>query len=94
VLEGSGARRRLILLLTDAKPTDYDQYEGRYGIEDVRQALREASEQGVHCLTLAMCDKGEPYLTQMFGLHGWMLLADVHSLPGRFVTVATNFLRS
>ncbi|MBW2629658.1 MAG: VWA domain-containing protein, partial [Deltaproteobacteria bacterium] len=42
VLEGSGARRRLVLLLTDAKPTDYDHYEGRYGIEDVRQALREA----------------------------------------------------
>jgi nitric oxide reductase NorD protein len=94
VLDGSGARRRLILLLTDAKPTDYDHYEGRYGVEDVRQALREASEQGVHCLTLAVRDKGEPYLSQMFGLHGWMLLPDAHSLPSRFVAVASDFLRS
>jgi nitric oxide reductase activation protein len=94
VLEGSGARRRLVLLLTDAKPTDYDHYEGRYGVEDVRQALREASEQSVHCLTLAVRDKSEAYLTQMFGTHGWMLLSDVHSLPSRFVSVATDFLKS
>ena len=82
VLDRSGARRRLILLLTDAKPTDYDHYEGHYGVEDVRQALREAGEQGVHCLALAVRDKGEAYLTQMFGLHGWMLLPDVHSFRG------------
>ncbi|MBW2630120.1 MAG: VWA domain-containing protein, partial [Deltaproteobacteria bacterium] len=48
VLQGSGARRRLVLLLTDAKPTDYDHYEGRYGIEDVRQALREAAGRSLH----------------------------------------------
>lgn len=94
VLKSSGARRRLILLLTDAKPTDYDHYEGRYGIEDVRQALREASEQSVHCLALAVRDKSEAYLTQMFGTQGWMLLPDVQSLPNRFVTVATDFLKS
>lgn len=94
VLEGSGARRRLVLLLTDAKPTDYDHYEGRYGIEDVRQALREASEQGVHCMALATRDKSAPYLTQMFGSHSWMLLPDVQSLPSHFVSVATDFLRS
>jgi nitric oxide reductase NorD protein len=94
VLQSSGARRRLILLLTDAKPTDYDHYEGRYGIEDVRQALREASEKGAHCMALATRDKSAPYLTQMFGSHGWMLLPDVHSLPSHFVSVATDFLRS
>ena len=94
LLGQSGARRRLVLLLTDAKPTDYDHYEGRYGIEDVRQALREAGDQGTHCLALAVRDKSEAYLTQMFGTHGWMLLPDVHSLPSRFVTVATHFLKS
>jgi nitric oxide reductase activation protein len=94
VLERSGARRRLILLLTDAKPTDYDHYEGRYGIEDVRQALREASEQSVHCLALAVRDKSEPYLTQMFGTHGWVLLPHAQSLPNRFITLATDFLKS
>ena len=49
LMDRSGARRRLVLRLTDAKPTDYDQYEGRCGVEDVRQALREAADDGVHC---------------------------------------------
>ena len=93
LMEESGARRRLIVLLTDAKPTDYDHYEGRYGIEDVRQALREAAEKGTHCLTLAVRERPEPYLTQMFGPHGWNLLSDVHSLPDRFVATAHDFLR-
>jgi nitric oxide reductase activation protein len=94
VMERSAARRRLLLLLTDAKPTDYDHYEGRYGIEDVRQSLREASEQGVHCLTLALRDRAEPHLTQMFGQHGWTLLPDVRSLPSRFVSLARDLLRA
>jgi von Willebrand factor type A domain len=94
VLDSSGARRRLILLLTDAKPTDYDHYEGRYGIEDVRQSIREASEQGVHCLALAVRSRSEAYLTQMFGAHAWMLLPDVRLLPSHFVRVASDFLRS
>ena len=33
---------RLILLLTDGKPNDMDHYEGRYGVEDTRMAVREA----------------------------------------------------
>jgi nitric oxide reductase NorD protein len=94
LLGETGARRRLVLLLTDAKPTDYDHYEGRYGIEDVRQALREAGDQGTHCLALAVRGKSEAYLTQMFGTHGWMLLPDVRALPERFVSLATDFLRS
>ena len=94
LMEQSGARRRLILLLTDAKPTDYDRYEGRYGVEDVRQALREAAEKGVHCLTLAVRDRADPYLTQMFGPQGWMLLPDARALPRHFIAVANDFLRS
>ncbi|MFI4935962.1 MAG: citrate/2-methylcitrate synthase, partial [Caulobacterales bacterium] len=34
------ARHRLLLLVSDGKPTDYDRYEGRHGIADVRQAVR------------------------------------------------------
>ena len=94
VLQKSGARRRLVLLLTDGKPTDYDHYEGQYGIEDVRQALREAYDQGIHCLALAVRESSEPYLTQMFGTRGWVLLPAVQALPGRFVSVAREFLRS
>ena len=39
---------------TQAKPTDTDQYEGRYGVEDMRQSVNEAKLQGISpfCLTI------------------------------------------
>jgi nitric oxide reductase NorD protein len=39
-------RQRLLLLLTDGKPNDLDVYEGRYGLEDTREAVREARAAG------------------------------------------------
>ena len=41
------ARHRLLLLLSDGKPNDVDHYEGRYGVEDMRQAVLEAKLQGI-----------------------------------------------
>jgi nitric oxide reductase NorD protein len=46
------ARHRL--LLSEGKPNDVDQYDGRYGLEDMRQAINEAKLQGIFpfCLTI------------------------------------------
>src|SRR5690606_24334342 len=41
------ATHRLLLVLSDGKPNDIDQYEGRYGVADMRQAVREARMQGI-----------------------------------------------
>lgn len=54
VLCGQPQKRRLLLLLSDGKPNDLDRYEGRYGIEDTRQAVIEARSQGLvpFCITI------------------------------------------
>ena len=48
------AAHRLLLLLSDGKPNDVDRYDGRYGLEDTRQAVTEAKLQGIFpfCLTV------------------------------------------
>lgn len=66
-LERTRARRRLLLLVTDAKPNDYDRYEGSYGIADVRQAVREAERSLVHVHALAMDPRARLHLPRMFG---------------------------
>ncbi len=66
-LERTRARRRLLLLITDAKPNDYDRYEGSYGIADVRQAVREAERGHVHVHALAMDPRARLHLPRMFG---------------------------
>jgi nitric oxide reductase NorD protein len=61
------ARRRLLLLLTDGKPTDTDRYEGRHGERDVRQAIREARRSGVDVFAFAVDPRARKQLPAMFG---------------------------
>ena len=61
------ARRRLLLLVTDGRPSDYDQYEGRHGIEDVRKAFEEAEQEGVHPFAITIATQPTPAHARMFG---------------------------
>lgn len=65
------ARRRLLLILTDGKPTDYDRYEGRYGRGDIRQAAREAGQQGVRLHAIGFDPRVARHLGPMFGPGCW-----------------------
>lgn len=37
-------KKKIIILLTDGNPTDYDEYEGEYGVNDIKMALTEAKK--------------------------------------------------
>lgn len=80
-LRGRDAQRRLLLLLSDGNPTDYDRYEGRHGVDDVRQAVREAKAGGVHIHGLTLDPRGRHAFPAMFGPGHHHLLADVSALP-------------
>lgn len=66
ILSRLPSRRRLLLLLTDGKPNDYDRYEGSYGVADVRQAIREADRGQVHIHALAFDREARFHLPRMF----------------------------
>lgn len=74
-LAATPARDRVLLLLSDGKPNDYDKYEGRYGIADVHTALREAHRAGVLAHALAIDPSARAWLPAMFGLGHW------HAMP-------------
>lgn len=61
------ARRRLLVLVTDGKPSDADRYEGRHGIGDVRQALREGQRDGIDTFALAIDPRARAHFPEMFG---------------------------
>ncbi len=77
------SRVRLLFLLSDGKPNDEDEYEGRYGIEDTRQAIAEARLQGLAVFCLTIDREGSTYLPHMFGPHGYAVAARVADLPRR-----------
>lgn len=68
------AAHRLLLLLSDGKPNDKDDYEGRYGVEDMRQAVTEASLQGIYPFCLTIDRQAANYLPRIFGAHQYRLL--------------------
>ncbi len=67
LLEKRANRYRLLLLLTDGKPNDLDHYEGRYGVEDTRQAVREAGRKGQTVFAVTVDRNAAEYLPHMFG---------------------------
>lgn len=81
LLMGQGARHRLLLMLSDGKPNDIDQYEGRYGVEDLRQAVTEAKLQGISPFCLTIDRQAANYLPRVFGAHQYALLPKPQLLP-------------
>ncbi len=76
------ARTRLLILVCDGKPDDYDpQYRGDYGIEDTRQALFESRRAGIHPFCIALDEEGPDYLPHMLGPARYAVVADVARLP-------------
>ncbi len=73
--------RRLLLVLTDGKPNDLDQYEGRYGIEDTRQAVIEARRLGLQPFCVTIDAKGNDYLPYLFGKGGYVVIRQPSDLP-------------
>lgn len=75
------ATQRLLLILTDGKPNDLDQYEGRYGIEDTRVALVEARQMGLRPFCVTIDEKAGSYLPHLFGIGGYVVIRKPSELP-------------
>ncbi len=89
LLMRQAARHRLLLLLSDGKPNDMDQYDGRYGVEDMRQSIVEARLQGVSTFCLTIDRHTASYLPAVFGEHEYSVL----HRPELLSTALLNWLR-
>lgn len=84
VLQRQTASQRLLLILTDGKPNDLDQYEGRYGVEDTRRAILEARQQGLRPFCVTIDDEAGSYLPHLlFGSSGFVVIRRPAELPRR-----------
>lgn len=86
------ARHRLLLVLSDGRPNDVDLYEGRYGIEDTRQAVFEARRQKVHAVCITIDREAPSYLPRIFGPGATFLLQRPHELPSMAARVVRRLL--
>ena len=83
LLEKEATSQKLLLIITDGKPNDLDKYEGRYGIEDTRQAILEAEKKGLQPFCVTIDEKAEDYLPYLFGKNAYILIKNAEELPAK-----------
>jgi nitric oxide reductase NorD protein len=83
ILSQEASSQNLLLILTDGKPNDLDKYEGRYGIEDTRMAVREASKLGIRPFCVTIDERARDYLPYLFGSMSYMLVRNAGELPAK-----------
>ena len=81
LLMREAAHHRLLLILSDGKPNDMDEYDGRYGVEDMRQSVTEARLQGIFTFCLTIDRHSAHYLPAIFGEHQYSVLHTPEMLP-------------
>ncbi|MBL4575543.1 MAG: VWA domain-containing protein [Opitutaceae bacterium] len=77
LLINESASRKIIILVTDGRPCDYDRYEGTYGIRDVRKAIDTGKLHGITTHAFAIEKQATETFPMMFSRHHF----DVVSSP-------------
>ncbi len=80
------ARKRAILLLTDAKPTDFDRYEGSHGRGDVRKAIDQLDASDIRLLSLVLSSKQERAFVDLFGKNRSHVVKSAQDIGREFTT--------
>ncbi len=83
LLKDIDAKVRIIITLTDGKPEDYDDYKGKYAIEDTRHALLEAKTADIHPFCITIDHKAREYMKHMYGPANYIFIDNVRKLPQR-----------
>ena len=73
------ASRKIVILVTDGRPCDYDRYEGTYGIKDVRKAIETGKLHGIATHAFAIEKQATETFPMMFSRHHF----DVVSTPAK-----------
>ncbi len=81
------SKSRLLLILSDGKPEDYDAYKGQYAIEDTRKALAEARGRGIHPYCITIDQESHDYLEYLFGRGNYTHVQNIGQLPSRLTEI-------
>jgi len=81
-LDAQQADKKLMLILTDGKPSDVDAHDERLLIEDTRRAVKELDQQGIFPYCISLDPKADEYVSDIFGRH-YTVIDNIERLPER-----------
>lgn len=86
------ASRKIVILLTDGRPCDYDRYEGKHGIHDVKKAIETGLQHGIHTHAFAIEKQAAEYFPQMFTGRHFDILPNPDKLSGALVKLFAKLM--
>lgn len=76
------ADKKLMLILTDGRPSDVDTHDERLLVEDARQAVKELDQQGIFTYCISLDPKADEYVGDIFGRQ-FTVIDHIERLPER-----------
>ena len=76
------ADKKLMLILTDGRPSDVDTHDERLLIEDARQAVKELDQDGIFAYCISLDPRADEYVGDIFGRQ-FSVIDHVARLPER-----------
>lgn len=70
-------KKKIIIVLTDGNPTDYDEYEGLYGINDIKMAIKEAKKLNISINCIVTNNKPDKEFITLFKKYNLNIKTDI-----------------
>jgi nitric oxide reductase NorD protein len=90
LLNKTNSKRRILVLLTDGKPIDYDRYEGTYGEKDIQMAISEGKSIGVSTFAFAFEKDSNQSFIKMFGRNSFEIVSKPSQIGEKFLDFLTS----
>jgi nitric oxide reductase NorD protein len=91
-LGGQSTDKKLLLVLTDGRPSDVDVPDEWSLVDDTRMAVQELAHQGMHTHCISLDPQADTYVHAMFGQHA-TIIDRVEQLPERLTRLFLGLTR-
>jgi nitric oxide reductase NorD protein len=79
--------KKLLMTITDGAPADIDMPDRHYLRHDLKHAVIEAQQFGIHTYCIGLDPKADEYISRIFGARNYMVVDHVKSLPEKMLMI-------
>jgi nitric oxide reductase NorD protein len=79
--------KKLLMTITDGAPADIDMPDRHYLRYDLKHAIYEAQQSGIHTYGIVLDPKADEYVSRTFGAKNYMVVDHVKSLPEKMLHI-------